>query len=89
MILHIISINSTQTLQQCLQMAADNDILLFIENGIYLCNTNNAEIKQTCFYLHADIAARGIEHNNTIQLVDDAGFVELVCRTDKSVSWYA
>jgi sulfur relay protein TusB/DsrH len=89
MILHIISSNSIKALQQCLQMAADNDVLLFIENGVYLHDANTSEIKQTCFYLHADIAARGIEHNTTTQLVDDAGFVDLVCSTDKSVSWYA
>lgn len=88
MILHIISSHSPQTLNQCLQMAADNDILLFIENGVYL-HKHPANIVQSCFYLEADISARGIQDISQAQLVDDAGFVQLVCDTDKSVSWYA
>lgn len=88
MILHIISSNSPQILNQCLQMAADNDILLFIESGVYL-HKYPATIVQTCFYLEADISARGIQQVPPTQLVDDAGFVQLVCDTDKSVSWYA
>lgn len=88
MILHIISSNSPQTLNQCLQMAADNDILLFIENGVYLHKQTTNPV-QSCFYLEADIRARGIQGISPAHLINDAGFVQLVCDTDKSVSWYA
>lgn len=87
MILHIVQTSSRDILQQCLKAASKDDVLLFIENAVFL-EPQTHNIKHTCFFLEADIAARGITVNNPAQIINDSGFVELVCKTTKSVTWY-
>lgn len=87
MILHIVQTSSRDILEQCLKTVSTNDVLLFIENAVFL-EPQTRNIKHTCFFLEADIAARGVTVNNPAQVINDSGFVELVCKTTKSVTWY-
>ena len=41
-----------------------------------------------CYYLAEDLAARGIEAPDDMQVVDTRGFVALSARLARSVSWY-
>lgn len=87
MILHIIQSNSPALLEQCLNAANHEDIILLIENAVYLGQKTPA-FKQQYYVLAADLLARGLVIDNPDKIIDDKGFVDLVCNTEKSITWY-
>lgn len=94
MILHIVSRSpfSHDALQRCLSTCAPEDALLLIEDGV-LALTQPARFLAPAptAALHAlgsDLEARGLTTVPPVQTVDYAGFVELVARFHKTVSWF-
>ncbi len=91
MILHIVSKSpfSHDALQRCLAVLTPGDMLLLIEDGV-LAHASPTPLLpadgNAVFTLSADAAARGI--SLPANAVDYAGFVDLVARADKSVSWF-
>ena len=94
MTLHIItrSDSQSQSINHCLSFVSENDILLFIEDGTY-CILNNALSERIlskgiqCYYLEADIAARGLLADDDVQTVDYNGFVMLTANCNPSQTW--
>ncbi|OUR92474.1 hypothetical protein A9Q81_16080 [Gammaproteobacteria bacterium 42_54_T18] len=94
MTLHIITRSDTQSqsIHHCLSFIGENDILLFIEDGTY-CILNNALSKQMhdkniqCYYLQADLVARGLTTTNNTKVVDYRAFVTLTENHHPSQTW--
>jgi len=88
----------TNSLSDCLRRAKSGSTILLIEDGVYgaLLDTTvsdeivgrNAEIK--IFALAPDLAARGLSEKplvDELQLIDYAGFVDLVEECSSVQSW--
>jgi len=106
MLLHTVnkSAFNHSALGDCLRVAAPNDAVLLIENGVYgALNSSQDEtdysqrIKQLSangarFYvLRADCEARGLDDSALLpvfQVTDDAGFVALAAEASATQSWY-
>lgn len=90
--LHIINKHQEDLLSDCLRSMSENDSLLLIEDAVYflLKDSQLSSIKHNVYCLTPDCDARGIkpEISNTIQACNDTEFVELICRHEKSLSWY-
>jgi tRNA 2-thiouridine synthesizing protein B len=93
--LHIVNTSpfSRQALQRCLALASADDCILLIEDGVYAARAagdNTMELSPgiSCYALDSDLKARGITCIlPDVMIVDYHGFVDLVCRCQKSVSW--
>lgn len=86
---------SSTALADCLRAASQGDGLLLIEDGVYAVTSTDAlqQIQQhgiELWTLIPDLQARGLLPRlpETVEAVDDAGFVALCCRHDKVCSWY-
>ncbi len=81
-------------LRECLRLAANNDAVLLIEDGVYAADKHHASLftqtTATIYVLEADAKARGVigRLNNSVQVIDDAGFVALVVQCENAQSWY-
>lgn len=81
-------------LARLLRMASPGDSLLLIGNGVY--SITDAQALQafsygelTVYCLQADLQARGlVTADDSINVVDDSGFVALACSHRKVVSWF-
>jgi len=84
------------TLESCLNHVKEGDVVLLIEDGVYaalkggraadvLSSVNGVKI---CA-LSADVKARGLDGRlvDGVEVVDYAGFVDLVEQTDKTQAW--
>ena len=92
-ILHILNKGSIKhpTVQDCLNaMDKKQDALLLIEDGVVLSEKSHFEhCGHPVFALQHDLHLRGLSpSHNKIEIVDDAGFVELCTKYDKTVSWF-
>ncbi|CAH0990109.1 Protein TusB [Sinobacterium norvegicum] len=92
MTLHIVSKSPYQSdcLSNCLNVIADDDILLLIEDGVY-ADTGDwqqslASINATVLILDNDSQTRGL--TPSFDTVDYPGFVTLSCDTPRSISWF-
>jgi tRNA 2-thiouridine synthesizing protein B len=72
----------------CLAAALPGDAILLIEHGVY-CTTVAAAEDVTVYALDVDVRARGLADKIAahVQLIDDAGFVELACNHNPIVTW--
>lgn len=96
--LHTVNKSSFErnSLQSCLNTIDDNSVILLIEDGV-ISATNNTKTSMLAnlaqqgrvYALQGDIEARGISSKvaDNIQLVDYAGFVDLVVEHGTAVSW--
>lgn len=85
------------TLQSCLQHAKPGSSILLIEDGVYAATRNTAardaiqKAMETVkiYALKPDLDARGMQDRvmEGIELVDYAGFVDLVEQSDRVQSW--
>jgi tRNA 2-thiouridine synthesizing protein B len=85
------------SLESCIKNAKAGSSILLIEDGVYgaLNGTKMSDAVQSAmssisFYaLSGDLAARGVEGKvmDNIQLVDYAGFVDLVTKHDSTTAW--
>ena len=85
MILH--TINKPEKLLSCTELIEDSDLVLLMEDGIYLAND---PIPGTVHVLRSDVLARGFKilEKQKIKLIDFKEFVELTCRADKICAWF-
>lgn len=94
MTLHIItrSDSQSQSIYHCLSFIGKNDALLFIEDGVY-CILNNPLRRELlnksvrCYYLEADMEARGLSAGDNVQTIDYNGFVTLTENHHPSQTW--
>lgn len=95
--LHIVAAStaSSTALARCLYAAAPGDAVLLIGNGVYCAVAaefvrHQARGKHiTWFALAADLDQRAIGNRlpDSVQRIDDAGFVDLVVAHQPVVSW--
>ena len=86
-----------ESMKSCLRLSADGSSILLIEDGIYAAlegTTFSDSIKEAMkskkvYALQEDINARGVQSKlmDGVELVDYAGFVNLVTQHDKVQSW--
>lgn len=94
MILHILSASPFQhdALTRCLAVAQAGDSLLLTGDGVLALSNRErffgADFFLPCFVLEPDRLARGMPATAQVTDVDHDGFVTLVARHDKSVSWF-
>lgn len=95
--LHIVNKSpySASALEDCLRVAGENDRALLIEDAVFAvmagakfaARLTDAMNRVKIYALAPDLKARAIERVvDGVELVDYAGFVELV-EQDKTVSW--
>jgi len=85
------------TLETCLRFAKQGSAVLLIEDGVYAAARETAVAKQvqdalksvSIYALKSDLEARGMQNRvmDGIQLVDYAGFVDLVVAHNTVQSW--
>ncbi|MBU7022790.1 MAG: sulfurtransferase complex subunit TusB [Theionarchaea archaeon] len=79
---------TSRSLESCVNIAETNDVILFIEDGVYAVTSDQihqAEQKGIKLYvLKADLEARGIQ--TALPVVDYEGFVDLV-EENTVVTW--
>lgn len=98
--LHLVNKSSFErnALDSCLRLAKTGSSVLFIEDGVYAAMSKAVSAKSVnkrmqdlnFFVLGPDITARGLEDTPLIpgiQVVDYAGFVDLVVEHDVTQSW--
>ena len=84
----------SKLLESCLRVIADDDGILFIEDGVYHCSsvdTVRASNELVRIYgLREDLLARGTlaTLEDGVEPIDMARWVELCCEYDKIVSWF-
>ncbi|GJM12969.1 MAG: multidrug MFS transporter [Pseudohongiella sp.] len=93
--LHTINKSSdSKLLESCLNVIAAGDAILFLEDGVYHCNSANTirsiGEKVKVYGLREDILARATlaKLDSKVEVVDNAKFVELCCEHAKVVSWF-
>ncbi len=82
-------------LQDCLRCASEEDAILLIEDAVYLARDTAAngrfwhDCRMNIHVLEKDCQARGVSAVcPTINILPDAGFVQLACDHNKVVSWF-
>ncbi len=84
-------------LKSCLRLLQAGDCLLLLEDGVYEARDYpdrdsvwaDLPAGVTVYVLEPDLAARGLAMtDNRMTCVDDAGFVQLVCDCERTVSWF-
>jgi tRNA 2-thiouridine synthesizing protein B len=84
--LHLV--NKAAALQSCLRVAAADDVILLLEDGVYAAVGEHAP-ERTTHALEVDVTARGLHGRLAPQIVvtSDAGFVALVEAHHPVVTW--
>lgn len=82
--LHVV--NNQASLQSCLDVAADDDSVLLIEDGVYGATTN---VARALLVLAPDVEARGLTKRipPTAESIDYDQFVALVETHKPIVTW--
>ncbi len=82
--LHLV--NSQTALQSCLDVAADDDSVLLIEDGVYGATT---DVARALLVLAPDVEARGLKDRipSTAESIDYDQFVALVETHKPIVTW--
>lgn len=91
MALHIVNQSPyrSSALRECLAAMAEGDALLLIEDGVYAATGSEAATMPVATYcLQADVSARGIEAEKSIELIDEQRWVALCVEHAPIVSWF-
>ena len=81
-------------LEICIKVVSAGDAILFIEDGVYYCNSpiKLKTITETVkvYGLREDMLTRATlaKAMDNVEAIDTARFVELCCEYDKVVSWF-
>lgn len=93
--LHTISKGQdSKLLQSCLSVIGEGDAILFIEDGVYHCNSasglSRIETGIEVYGLREDMIARATLSltDDRVEIIDSAHFVQLCCDYDKVVNWF-
>lgn len=94
-ILHTISKTpASNLLNSCLEAIAENDGVLFLEDGVYYTWKDTKGLKcaerYKCYALKEDLLARGLKTTsvNNFNLVDYPAFVDLCEKYEKIINWF-
>jgi sulfur relay protein TusB/DsrH len=76
--------------RDCLRVLDKKDALLLIEDGVYLTQRYTIVHKSArVMALQHDLHQRGLSPlQNSIEIIDDAAFVEACTQYDRVVSWF-
>ena len=86
MTLHIISQNNPQVLANCLCTTAKGDVIILINDGVYILATQKKFASDSTIYaLNEDAKARGFSFKNTLSYKE---FVQLSCQHTPIQTWY-
>lgn len=83
--------SDSATLDHCLSALSDKDVLLLIEDGVYLALPAHRHRLPDTIKVHAlavDLEARGVEAPEKIISVTDPEFVNLTLSCERVVSWF-
>ena len=84
MILH--TINKPSALALCEHLIADDDLVILIEEGVYLAS---GTLPGRCYALEMDVLARGLADSiSNTRLIDYDTFVELSTEAAKVCAWF-
>ena len=93
--LHTISKTpNSNLLTSCLEAIAEDDGVLFLEDGVYYIWKDIKDLIYTghyeCYALKEDLLARGIEITSIkgVNLVDYPAFVDLCEKYEKIINWF-
>lgn len=89
--LHIVN-KTGQPLSLCLRSLGENDVIMFIEDGVYnlqMSSDTLPDMDRAIYALATDCKARGILiDENRIKLASMDDFVDLTEQHDKTLSWF-
>lgn len=91
MTLHLIPHNTSASVDTCLDIAGENDALLFLQDGVYALVTRN--IPRACaariYVLAEDLRHRGLTSRCPVEAepIEFETFVELTEKHTPSVTW--
>lgn len=99
MTLHIINRSPFQhsALRECLEVISEDDAVIFIEDGVYAASSALFEgahelarvmENERIYALREDILARGIKHQEKINIIEIDGFVALCAKHNPIQSWF-
>lgn len=83
--------SDSATLAHCLSALSDKDVLLLIENGVYLTLPAHRHKLPDTVKVHAlavDLEARGIQAPDKVIAITDPEFVNLTLSCKRVVSWF-
>jgi tRNA 2-thiouridine synthesizing protein B len=83
--------SDSTTLAHCLSALSDKDVLLLIEDGVYLTLPAHRHRLPDTIKVHAlavDLEARGIQDHGKIISITDPEFVNLTLSCERVVSWF-
>ena len=93
--LHTISKTPTsKLLNSCLDAIAENDGVLFLEDGVYYTWKYTKDLicaeQYECYALKEDLLARGFEIDliKGVRLIDYPAFVDLCEKYEKIINWF-
>lgn len=81
-------------LESCARLLSDNDVLLFIEDGVIYASRidllASLSDKQKLFALREDVNARGLQNKiaSNVEVISMRKFVQLCCDHKKIVNWF-
>ena len=80
------TINKTSALALCEPHLCPEDVIVLLEDGVYLALT----LGKSAAALRADVEARGLRDRlpADIRLISYDDFVSLACEADKVCSWF-
>ncbi len=85
---------ASNLLTECQQLLAQNDALLFIEDGVYYASRTDLlgliPGKRKIYALREDILARGLSNKIAarVEVVSMHKFVKLCCEHKKVINWF-
>lgn len=87
--LHLLNSTERSKLERCLTHYQSGDVILLINDAVYLkfAPTHNAT-QLRCYAIADDAKARGITLPEFVQAASYDDFVALSIECDKSISWY-
>ncbi len=89
-ILHIVRSNgfNDDRLQQCLNLLAENDKLLLIDDGVYnVSHPTCASLTQAIFAIDSHCQARNIVEQGNVKQINIEEFVNLSEHAEKVITW--
>jgi tRNA 2-thiouridine synthesizing protein B len=89
---------SGSAVPSCLTRMSQDDSILLLENGVYLCMKGGLGFRQLStiaergrlYVLGPDLAARGLALDDIgkgVTVVDYAGFVDLTVKSKSTITW--
>ena len=69
------------------ELLDENDQVLFLQDGVYLLQTDLTIEKTSLYARQIDVSARNIKPHSNITIIDDTRWVELTSTAHNIISW--